>query len=209
MKMKTNLYSITIALSLALGLVSPVGAAAQTNHVTANQSSGGTSLDSSYNVVAGDVLGITVAGEEKLTSEYTVSPEGKINLWLLGEVAAGSRTPPQIETNITQQLKADYIINPIVRVTVKTFKKRIVSVMGEVQKPGTVTFDGDHKLLLPEAISTAGGFTKIANRSKIYIVRKGKRIEFDYKAYERNPDSYPVSAVLDDKDYVDVQQSTF
>jgi polysaccharide biosynthesis/export protein len=143
--------------------------------------------DPNYVIGPEDELIISVWKEPDISRTVPVRPDGKISLALLNDVQATGRTPMQLGSDITEKLKS-YISEPQVTVIVTKINSQQVFVVGEVTRTGSYT-------LLPnmtavEAISSAGGFTPFAKRTKIYILRKenGKitSIPLNYKEVVRN-----------------------
>ena len=65
-----------------------------------------------------------------------------------------------------------FLVNPQVNVGVEEFAKRLVTVLGEVQKGGTFEFPNQGPLDLLQAIGLAGGYSKVANPGKIVVKRR-------------------------------------
>jgi polysaccharide export outer membrane protein len=138
--------------------------------------------DPNYLIGPEDELIISVWKEPEISRTVPVRPDGKISLALLNDVQATGRTPMQLGSDITERLKS-FISEPQVTVIVARINSQRIFVVGEVPRTGSYT-------LLPnmtavDAISSAGGFTPFAKRTKIYILRKenGKTISipFNYK----------------------------
>jgi hypothetical protein len=91
---------------------------------------------------------------------------------------------------------------------VATSGKLVVSVLGEVQKPGVVEFTPEKPLYLPEAIARAGGLNKVANARAIVINRHDKRIVFNLDEYLKNPGGNPAPA-LEDGDVIDIARTLY
>lgn len=130
-----------------------------------------------YRIGVGDLLQIEVYDEKDLTKEVRVLTDGFISFPLLGSVQASGRTVGELEKEITQKLAAKYLVNPQVTVFVKEFSS--VYVFGEVHKPGSFPIFG--KMTVFEAITLAGGFTEVANPSKVKVIRQkdGKEVTFE------------------------------
>ncbi len=120
-------------------------------------------------LAAGDRIRVTVYGEDRISGEYQIDPNGMISLPLAGTVTAAGLTKPALETVLAEKLKGSYLRNPKVTVDVVTF--RPFYVLGEVQKPGEYPFRSGLNVL--SAIAIAGGVTYRANASKVYIQRFG------------------------------------
>ncbi|MDD5422523.1 MAG: polysaccharide biosynthesis/export family protein [Candidatus Omnitrophota bacterium] len=138
----------------------------------------------SYKISAGDTLSIQVYEEQDLSGEFEVKEDGTITYPLLGAVKVARLNKSDVENEITRLLAQDYIVNPYVHVSVKTYHQRNVLVLGCVQKPGSYPFPQDKDVTLLEAISLAGGFTGYASIGGTRIVRAGadgKKISMDPK----------------------------
>ena len=124
-------------------------------------------IQEDYVIGANDVLEIAVYGEESLTQEVQVTTDGHISYPLLGRIKAAGLSVTRLEDYIRGALAKDYIRNPQVKVLVREFSN--IFVFGQVKEPGPYFFKGGMTVL--QAITTAGGFTKIANPRKVRIVR--------------------------------------
>lgn len=130
-----------------------------------------------YRIGIGDLIQIEVYDEPDLTKEVRVLTDGFISFPLLGSIKAQGNTVKELETKITNMLAEKYIRNPQVTVFVKEFSN--VYIFGEVKAPGSFPIYG--RLTVFEAITLAGGFTEVANPSKVKIIRHqdGKELNFE------------------------------
>ena len=106
---------------------------------------------------------------------YTVDSEGYINFAVLGKIEVAGLTREQVAAKI-QALLVDKMPDPVVTVTIVNF---YVTVIGEVNRPGTYNFPGD-RLTLLEAIGFAGDLTVYGERSKVMVIREeaeGRHVE--------------------------------
>ncbi len=125
-----------------------------------------------YRLGPGDVISITVYGVEEFKdkdSQLTVRPDGKIAFPLVGELTVTELTVSELASELTRSL-GQYLKNPQVTVNVTKFRTTRVYVLGEVSKPGMYEIEKQHNLL--DAIGLAGGYTRAAVLSKVYVVRK-------------------------------------
>lgn len=131
----------------------------------------------SYKVGIGDLLQIEVYDEPDLTKEVRVLTDGFISFPLLGSIRAEGLTVKELELRITRLLAEKYLVNPQVTVFVTEFSN--VFVFGEVKSPGSFPIFG--KMTVFEAITLAGGFTEVANPSKVKVIRheRGREINFE------------------------------
>ena len=138
-----------------------------------------------YTVGTENVLSIKVyygkEGEE-LERKVRVSSKGTISFPLLEEIYVEGLTVPQLEQKMTDLLKADYFVNPQVSVFIEEYST--ISVTGEVSKPGQYPLQGHMTLI--QAITQAGGFTKISAPNSIKIIREeaGKKHIIKVRAYD-------------------------
>jgi len=126
----------------------------------------------------GDRLNIKIYPEDEYIrgGEMEVSGEGTITLPLLGRVTVQGLQVGEAEREIVGLLAQDYLVNPVVVIEVtkrvEEKEKRSLSILGQVQKPGSYEIPPEGKLTLLQVISLAGGFTDVANVKKIKIIRK-------------------------------------
>lgn len=131
----------------------------------------------STTVGPGDVFSMTIVGEDKLPKEFRVAPDGTVDLPYIHRVQVAGLEPQEIADVVRRKLVTDKVLrDPSVSVDVKEYNSKRVSVLGQVQKPGSFPLGPGFTLV--QAISQAGGFNSIANRDRIRLTRKsaGKSI---------------------------------
>jgi polysaccharide export outer membrane protein len=124
-----------------------------------------------YVLQPSDLLNVQVFQEENLKRDVRVSQEYSITLPLIGKVDLKGKSLRQAEDLIRELYNRDYLVNPQVNVVVVEYAKRSVNVIGQVNQPGAVLFPQEQGLTLLDAISRAGGFTRLANRSQVKLTR--------------------------------------
>jgi polysaccharide export outer membrane protein len=126
-----------------------------------------------------DIINIDVVGEKDLSKEnLRVSSSGTITFPFLGSVEVKGKTPAEVENLLKEKLGEDYLVNPQVIVTVKEYRSRTVSVIGQVNKPGNIALPAEQKMGILEAIAQAGDLAKSANKNRIEVSRNGKTQKF-------------------------------
>lgn len=107
-----------------------------------------------------------------------MSGEGFIELPLIGQVRAAGLTLSELKQSIEEKLKKGYLVNPDVQIILQEYKQDVVHLLGQVAAPGPYRITHSNTLL--DTISKAGGFTPIAKRNKVKIIRKedGRSIVF-------------------------------
>jgi polysaccharide export outer membrane protein len=114
-----------------------------------------------YQVGPGDVLEVTVYGNEDLSRLPTVQTNGAVTLPLLGEVQVAGLTVAEVQRKVTSLLEKDYLVRPQVVVKVREYQSQFVSVVGEVNSPGRKPLRGRTRLF--DALIEAGGFKTTAS----------------------------------------------
>lgn len=110
----------------------------------------------------GDVLQITIYGQPDLSSQVTVSADGGIAVPFLGVLTVAQESPGAIARRIEAGLrKGGYLSDPTVSVEVAQVNSRVVSILGEVQRPGRYAIE--NKLSLLELLALAGGLKNTAD----------------------------------------------
>jgi protein involved in polysaccharide export with SLBB domain len=132
----------------------------------------------------GDLLKITVYGNDDLTTETLVSSEGTITFPLIGEAKVGGLSVHKAEKKLATMLSKGYLRDPHVNILI-TETKNVVYVTGEVQKPGSYKADPDTTVL--KAIALAGGLTDKAAPRRTKITRKVDGKESTMKAQMGDP----------------------
>jgi polysaccharide export outer membrane protein len=125
-----------------------------------------------------DILKIVVWREPDFTGLYTVHSDGKFTLPLVGDILAGGLTAEQVQKNVATAL-SKLIVKPNVTVTVQQVYSQKYYMDGQIGRTGEYALAAPTTVL--EAISIAGGLRDFANAKKIYVLRKDKRIPFNYK----------------------------
>ena len=133
-----------------------------------------------YKIGAEDVLHISVWGNEQLTREVIVRPDGKISYPLLDDLSVTGLTPLQVKKIITKKL-TDYVSEPEVTVIVQAINNYKVYIMGAVDSPGLFNLRRETNLL--QLLAMVGGLrlAESANLKKAYILRGKQRVPVDFE----------------------------
>lgn len=118
----------------------------------------------------GDQITIAVFGQPDLSAEVTVGESGTIMVPLIGTLNVLNLSAAQLEAMVATRLKdGGYLQNPGVSVQIRQLRSQLVSVIGEVQRPGRYPIQG--RMTVLEALATAGGLTQRADKT-IVLLRK-------------------------------------
>ncbi len=119
----------------------------------------------------GDVFELRIVGEEKLPTTFVVAPDGTVDLPYVQRVKVGSLEPQDIARTVHDRLAAGrFLTDATVSVNVKEYVSKRVEILGEVQKPGSISIQPGMTLL--RAIALAGGFNAMARTHAVSLRRK-------------------------------------
>ncbi len=125
-----------------------------------------------YEYVVGpdDVLAVSVWGEgDELAREVTVSPDGEIELPLVGTVVVLDRTIPQVRELVTAGL-SKYIEVPLVTVELRQSRSAQVQILGEVGRQGALPYRD--RMSLVQALGLSGGVDwRTAKTEDVRVIR--------------------------------------
>jgi polysaccharide export outer membrane protein len=117
-----------------------------------------------------DVFEVRVFGENDLSGTYKVSTDGTIDFPLAGRLRVAGLRIEQVQEMIVAKLKAGYLKDPQISVMMKSWNSRKVTVLGQVQRAGSVDYFPN--MTVVDAIALAGGFTPTADRNKVNLRRE-------------------------------------
>lgn len=120
-----------------------------------------------------DTLVISVYGQEDLSSEQRISDQGAISMPLLGDVTLGGLSVHEAQKLLERSfVEQRYLVKPVVTISIKEFSPKIVTVLGEVGKPGSIEIpSGRNGIPIQIAIAQAGGFTGAAHKGEVKVRR--------------------------------------
>jgi protein involved in polysaccharide export with SLBB domain len=131
-------------------------------------------VETSHLLAPNDMVEIKVFQEDDLEAKLRISQRGTITFPLVGIVSIGGKTPQDAAALIRAALAKDYLVNPQVTLTVLEYGKRRFTVLGQVQRAGSFDIPEREKITLLDAIAMAGGYTRIADPSKVTLRRKAE-----------------------------------
>jgi len=128
---------------------------------------------SGYILGPGDVVKITVFQNPDMTTEARISEEGKITFPLIGQVEIGGVTPAAAEARIAGRLNSGgFVLNPQVNMVVAQFRSRMVSVLGQVGKPGRYPIE-ERSATVADMLAVASGVLPTGGDEVIVVRKKG------------------------------------
>lgn len=146
-------------------------------------------------IKVGSVLDIQVQSHPEFSGTYTVNSSGTIEYPLLADETIINISTAELMNELNFRL-AKHIENPLVLISIVEKPKIMVTVLGQVVKPGPIkTYLG---VSLQEVIAQAGGPIENANIDSIKIIHKGKNNKsaeyFNLKSFMKtgNIDNMPI-----------------
>jgi protein involved in polysaccharide export with SLBB domain len=124
-----------------------------------------------YILSPNDIVLVKVFEDPDLDSQHRISQDGTINFPLVGIVQISGRTVTQAASTIRDRLLKGYLRNPQVRVNVIQYASRRITVLGQVQRPGSYVLPNEERVDLLQAIAMAGGFTRLADEGRVLVRR--------------------------------------
>ena len=168
--MRTKWAGVAIALALRLGMCQ---APATGGYISPSRPD--------YRIGNGDVLHVSVWGQDQFTRDAVVRPDGRITLPLIPDVLASGRTVAQTESALHEEL-VKYVKAPLVTVSVVDSRSKVIYVTGEVLRPGAYVLTEPTSAL--QLLVRAGGGTDFAKLKKAYVLRgTGERVPVNLKNF--------------------------
>lgn len=154
-----------------------------------------------YYVAPADRLSIDVFGVPDLARKVQVDAAGRLAFPLIGSLEAAGKTPGDLAQEIEGRLRT-FVKNPQVTINVDESSTQLVTVDGQVTKPGMFPVTG--RLTLIRAVAVAGGTSEFAKLEDVVVFRKvaGQSYAalYNLKAIRRgtyeDPDIYPNDVII-------------
>ena len=126
-----------------------------------------------YRIGVDDIVQVSVWRNPELGITVPVRPDGMISVPLVGDVAAGGRTPGEVAKDIQERL-ATYVRDPQVAVILTDLRSHEylsrVRVTGAVRQPVSLPYRPGMTVL--DAVLAAGGITEFAAADRSDLHRK-------------------------------------
>ena len=128
----------------------------------------------------GDKFNLTVFyGSKSISASYTLDETGAVAVQYIGTVIAKGKTLKELQDEIQKRLADGYLQNPIVALNLVELNSLVCSVSGMVGKTGTIHYKPG--LTITDVIAESGGFTPLARKNMVKVVRMSAGHEAIYK----------------------------
>ena len=215
-KLSLSTLCATAALLAACATGQPVTKSASTNQRSVTQQEVLQGIEQvraiqTYKLQPGDLINVQVFREESMERTLRINGNGTITFPLVGSVKVAGLSQQEAENYLADKLRA-YLRNPQVSMLVKEYGNKTVYVLGQVQKPAAIQIPPEKPLTVLEAITSVGGFTEVANTSKVRVLRmengKQNAIDVDVSQITKQGNK-AMDIALNPGDVVFVPQSMF
>jgi len=124
-----------------------------------------------YQIREGDMVQVTVFNEPELTAGGRVRRDGTIQCPLIGLIKIQGLTQTAAARLIADSYRKDYLVHPEVNLFISQFSVQRVTILGQVQRPGSHELPSEKNLTILQVLGLAGGPTRIANLKKVLVKR--------------------------------------
>lgn len=121
-----------------------------------------------------DLVQVVIFQEPDLERKTRLSEDCSLTLPLIGTINLSGKSIRQAQDIVTSLYNSNYLVNPQVNITVLEYSKVAVNVLGAVNLPGSITIPPGQPLTLIDAVTRAGGFSRVADRKRVKLSRTGK-----------------------------------
>jgi polysaccharide biosynthesis/export protein len=173
--------SLAVVLLCATGVMSAC-ASGSGNAISVEQYKEDTTPFAEYTIDVGDMLSVVVFEQPSMSGRMRVRNDGRITLPFVNDVVAAGKSPAKLSAELESSFKT-VVLAPRVTVVVEESRPLLISVLGEVGRPGTQPFERNSGVA--QALAAAGGLSNFAKKDRIFVVRstpKPTRIHFTYDA---------------------------
>ncbi|MBK1832967.1 polysaccharide biosynthesis/export family protein [Roseibacillus ishigakijimensis] len=150
------------------------------------------------------VMGVPAGEQTRINAVYPVDSSGNIRMWEIGSIRAAGLSSTALAKQIESSYKSAQIYtSPTILIeqigNVETELQQFVTVMGSVQRPGTVPYIKG--MTLAQAIAAAGGPNTFGTTKRVSVYREGKK----YSLSPRTNDKHKLERVYP-SDTIEVDQ---
>lgn len=123
-----------------------------------------------------DIKGVPLDERQQVEGHYTVSDDGMINLYLIGEVVALGEKPSTLAAKIQYTyINRGFYTDPTVVISTEAqAAEGSITVVGGLRKNGVIAYRPG--MTLADVITIAGGFSNWARVKEVRLTREGKTI---------------------------------
>jgi len=144
---------------------------AYVDNTTNSQSAQKNAPSADYQIREGDMVQVSVFNEPELTAGGRVRKDGTIQCPLIGSIKILGLSQMEAARSIEAAYRKDYLVNPEVNLFISLFSVQRITILGQVQRPGSHELPAEKDLTILQVLGLAGGPTRIANLKKVLVKR--------------------------------------
>lgn len=159
-----------------------------------------------------DLVRFSVFKEPDMEQTFRLDADGSVLLPLVGKQTIGGMTVEAAQSFLSELYDRDFLVNPQINLLVVEHSPRQVQVLGQVNKQGPIVLPIDRELSLIDAISHAGGPTRLANLRRITLKRRetgARTVTFSLDAQDMMTNADAERFLLQDGDTIFIPERTF
>jgi len=124
-----------------------------------------------YAIGPGDLIRIAVFAHPELALDARVSQSGNVTVPPLGQLKVVGRSSSEVESDIARGLTDGHFVrSPQVSVAVIDYESQLISVMGQVVRPGQYPLTAARRVL--DLLAAAGGIVNLVAADDATLVRR-------------------------------------
>ena len=159
-------------------------------------------LAAGYILGPGDIIEVSVAGQEEYKSRVQVQVDGTVQLPFIRDVQAEDMTIAQLQDEVANRLRSGgYYTDPVVNVIVAGYASRYVVVLGQVGSPGLLPIDRNYRL--SEVIARVGGIGPTGSETVTLTRANGQKLNVTLQEMATGGDAEDPYVAAGDKIFVD------
>ena len=164
-----------------------------------------------YQIREGDMVQVSVFNEPELAAGGRVRKDGTIQCPLIGSIKIQGLSQISAARLIEAEYRKDYLVHPEVNLFVSQFSVQRITILGQVQRPGSHELPAEKDLTILQVLGLAGGPTRIANLKKVLVKRvvDGREKIFKVDVYSMASGSQTMMFYVHEDDVITVPESFF
>lgn len=133
----------------------------------------GVGASADYKLSARDLVVVEMFGQNDVRTAQRLTSNGEIRLPLIGRISLDGLTVRDAELEIERLYRdGGFYVEPQIMLFVQQYSENFVSIFGQVRTPNPIPFPPETKSIgILQAITMAGGFTRIANTQRVQVSR--------------------------------------
>tara|TARA_R110002111_G_scaffold260114_1_gene330893 strand:+ start:186 stop:773 length:588 start_codon:yes stop_codon:yes gene_type:complete len=136
-----------------------------------------TAAETAYRLFEQDLVSLSVYGEPDISTQLRISGNGMINVPLLGDIHIAGLDLASAERKIEKTyIEKQIFIRPQITLQVAEYSKKEISILGQIGRQGKIELPVESvQMDIVNAISLAGGFSRIARADNVRVTRKNSK----------------------------------